>query len=498
MALPDISRLRSVDETSLRALAGRLAEVGFSTDLLTRVEPIAAGLLDPLRLCLLRDALVREGSPAAALGRLFLYADSVPRRAAEAALGESLFRIAAASGLVTEAPGGADLVQSPFHLTPLNRLYFLSDALGQGGEAVMGPGQTTLPLIRLAESLPGASVLDVGCGPGSVALFAAGRGASVLGTDINPRAVELARWNARLNGLSAEFAVGDLTAPAAGRRFDLVFSQPPFMTLPSEIPAVTYLHGGAWGDEIALRLIGQLPSVLAPGGVAAVLLDTALRPQAPFHQRVRAALRDAPLDLTVLLAKGMTLDVQAIAYAQLEDPSLGTRFAEDAVRYRRHLANLGVTAFHHGLVVLRAPEDASSGPQYSIQLIVRSLGAVRPEAIVGLRSALDLASRPDDAVLSSAVRWTDGTTWIEERPSPDPGTEPICRLRFPPGSPFLELEVPAAAFRLFEILGECRSIEEAIGRYAEACSCAPGEVKDEVLRFVREGLTRGALQPRTA
>jgi SAM-dependent methyltransferase len=497
MSLPAITRLQTLDDSCLRELSARFVEVGFTSDLLARVEPIAAGFLDPLRLCLVRDALVRDGSPGARLGRLFLYSDTVLRSEVEEALGPSLTGVAIASGLIVDAPGDdGDFVRSSFQLTPLEGLYFLSDSLGVGGEAVMGPGQTTLPLIRLAESLPGESVLDVGCGPGSVALFAARRGARVLGTDINPRAIELARWNGRLNGLTATFEVGDLTAPARGQLFDLVFSQPPFVMQPPDMDAVTYLHGGAWGDELVFRLFAQLPSILARAGMAAILLDTALRPEAPFHQRVRAALGGAPLDLVVLLAKGMTPDVQAIAYAQLEDPGLGARFAGDAVRYRRHLSRLGVTAFHHGMVLLRVPGDGAAKARYSIQLLVRSLGALRPEAVATILSALDLAAHPDDALLPCAVAWTGGTTWIEERPTPDPQLEPTCRLRFPPNSPFLELEVPAASFRLFEILGRCESIEEGVSLYAEACSCAPEEVRAEVLHFVREGLSRGALRPR--
>jgi SAM-dependent methyltransferase len=496
MSLPDTARLRALDDSCLRSLTARFVEVGFTSELLERVEPIAAGFLDPLRLCLVRDALAQDGSPGSQLGRLLLYADTVPRAAVEEALGPTLMRVLVASGLVLEVPGDPAMVRSPFQITPLEGLYLLSDSLGGGGEAVMGPGQTTLPLIRLAQSLPGESVLDVGCGPGSVALYAARRGARVLGTDINPRAIEMAQWNARLNGLTAAFEVGDLTGPARGGLYDLVFSQPPFVMQPPDMDAVTYLHGGAWGDELVFRLLAELPSILAPAGMAVVLCDTALRPEAPFHQRIRAALGRAPLDLAVLLAKGMTPDVHAIAYAQLEDPGLGARFARDAVRYRRHLSNLGVTAFHHGLILLRPAGGGAAKPSFSIQLLVRSLGSLRPEAVTTILAALDLAALPDDVLATHAVDWTPGTTWIEERPAPDPDLEPTCRLHFPPGSPFLELEVPAASFSLFEILGRCESIADGINRYADACACAPAEVRGEVLQFVREGLSRGALRPR--
>ena len=50
-------------------------------------------------------------------------------------------------------------------------------------------------------SLPaGASVLDVGCGSGALALFAATKGWRVTGCDVNPLAVAAARGNAKLHG----------------------------------------------------------------------------------------------------------------------------------------------------------------------------------------------------------------------------------------------------------------------------------------------------------
>jgi hypothetical protein len=53
-----------------------------------------------------------------------------------------------------------------------------------------------------------------------------------------------------------------------------------------------------------------------------------------------------------------------------------------------------------------------------------------------------------------------------------------------------------SSFHLFELLGRCALIDEGVNLYAEACSCAPEEVRAEVLHFVREGLSRGALRPR--
>ena len=75
------------------------------------------------------------------------------------------------------------------------------------------------------------SVLDLGCGYGPVGV-AAGRlrpGLEVVLTDVNERAVELARENLRRNGVANGVALlGGLYGPVAGRRFDVVLSNPPF------------------------------------------------------------------------------------------------------------------------------------------------------------------------------------------------------------------------------------------------------------------------------
>ncbi|MBD4601382.1 methyltransferase, partial [Xanthomonas citri pv. citri] len=66
-------------------------------------------------------------------------------------------------------------------------------------------------------------------------------------------------------------AAGDLLAPVAGERFDLVVSNPPFVITPRTDPAapvLTYRDGGREGDRIVAELIAALPDVLAEGGTA--------------------------------------------------------------------------------------------------------------------------------------------------------------------------------------------------------------------------------------
>lgn len=76
----------------------------------------------------------------------------------------------------------------------------------------------------------GAEVLDLCTGSGALAIAASLQGASrVTAVDVSRRAVAAVKLNARLNGVRVEGVRGDLFAPVAGRRFDLIVSNPPYL-----------------------------------------------------------------------------------------------------------------------------------------------------------------------------------------------------------------------------------------------------------------------------
>lgn len=62
--------------------------------------------------------------------------------------------------------------------------------------------------------VPGASVIDYGCGSGILAIAAARLGArAVAGVDIDPQAVQSSRYNAERNGVLASFSAADAARP---------------------------------------------------------------------------------------------------------------------------------------------------------------------------------------------------------------------------------------------------------------------------------------------
>jgi release factor glutamine methyltransferase len=126
--------------------------------------------------------------------------------------------------------------------------------------------------------MPGAqSVLDVGTGSGCIAVVLSTRlhKAAVTAVDISEAALVVACRNAKMHGAAIEFLQGSLLEPVAGRQFDLIVSNPPYIprsdieTLQPEVrdydPRAA-LDGGLDGLEIYRRLIPEAVAGLVCGG----------------------------------------------------------------------------------------------------------------------------------------------------------------------------------------------------------------------------------------
>jgi 16S rRNA (guanine1207-N2)-methyltransferase len=93
----------------------------------------------------------------------------------------------------------------------------------------LDPG--TALLIETLEGISAQRILDMGCGWGAIGLAAAKTQptAEVVLTDVNQRAIRLARRNLSRNGVrNADVRLGSLFEPVAGEKFDLILSHPPF------------------------------------------------------------------------------------------------------------------------------------------------------------------------------------------------------------------------------------------------------------------------------
>lgn len=145
--------------------------------------------------------------------------------------------------------------------------------------AVLIPRHDTEVLVSEAVKRAGAcrAILDIGTGSGCVAIALAHAlpEAEVSSVDISADALAVARGNAERNSVTVHFFQGSLFEPFAGRRFDMVLSNPPYIpagdlsTLQQEVRGfepMTALDGGADGLDFYRRITAEAPGYLNPGG----------------------------------------------------------------------------------------------------------------------------------------------------------------------------------------------------------------------------------------
>lgn len=117
---------------------------------------------------------------------------------------------------------------------------------------------------------PDVTALDLCTGSGLLALVAAAGGARTTAIDVSRRALASVRLNAAVNRVRVTTLRGDLFAPVAGQRFDLIVSNPPYLPDPLEaLPAggpERAWDAGVAGRAFLDRICADVGEHLTPGG----------------------------------------------------------------------------------------------------------------------------------------------------------------------------------------------------------------------------------------
>lgn len=172
--------------------------------------------------------------------------------------------------------------------------------------AVLIPRPETETLVseadRLIKPLAAPAVLDLGTGSGCIAVGIAHgkKDARVTAVDVSPDALDVARRNAEKHAVDDRIAFlqGDLFGPVpAGTTFDLVVSNPPYVT-PAELATLApdvrdheprlALDGGPDGLAFYRRIAAEVGPFLKPGGWLLVEIG------ATQDEAVRAIVAERP------------------------------------------------------------------------------------------------------------------------------------------------------------------------------------------------------------
>jgi SAM-dependent methyltransferase len=485
MPLPDVSRLADLEPRAWTALADRLRAIAINADTVRPIATAAERALDPIRRALRSYHLGKIRDASGYAMRLFIFRDAVDDAEARIALGDSISvdRLLDAGLIVREADGR---LRSPFYMNIANHLYVLCDDLTEG-DGVMGLGYTTGDLCAAAvPTRTIGSVLEVGCGAATGALLCAARAKRAVGIDIDPRAIVVARANAVLNGVTnIEFRQGDLFAPVAGEEFDLVLAQPPFVAQPPGDSAVTWMHGGARGDELPLRLLRDLPAHLAPGGRGVVLVEWPVfdrEGEAPLEARVRDVVpRD---DIGVLLVSGTStdLDEQCVGYATGRVPFLGPEVERNMIARRAHLDSMRVKELRLTVNVL---QRTTPGRAWTVRVDSHRFGKVTVSSprIDKLVAARELLASGRTKFAAARLQLPDGVRFSED----DEGV----LVELPADALIPPVRLSPHAARLVSAFGSAKTVAEAVTEFAPDVDDA---VRDEVYGGVEQALSTGVLE----
>ena len=269
-------------------------------------EAADAALRREIRLPALRSvraalAAGTDSSPVAVLTALFMLGEPVLATVLDAALPRTGAAGAAVIGLVGE-PDEAGYVRARVDLRPHEAVddageirWWVASDLGElvtgralAPDHVLGIGGAGLTLAGLTPRTRVRNALDLGCGCGIQTLYLLRHAEHVVATDISERALAFTAFNAALAGVCVmgdpdagsgggggrlELLRGSLLEPVAGRRFDLIASNPPFVLTPPAVreaglPLMEYRDAGG---PVLPELVAGLREHLEPGAAAVML-----------------------------------------------------------------------------------------------------------------------------------------------------------------------------------------------------------------------------------
>ena len=272
------------------------------------------------------------------LARLFGEGRQVARSELEACVPAELVAAIEELGL---ASGQGDRIDPVYRLANHMGIWLFHEKVSPSARCYYG--NDSFELSRMLMGAEG-NVLDLCSGVGPQALISARTAKRVTAVEIEPLAAHLFSINAALNGLAdkVEFLTGDFLEPVAGRTFDVISCNPPFLPVPPGVRYPRFAGGGADGLDFVRRLMAGLPQVLAADGrceVVGAVLGSAESPDlAAFKQMAVAS------SLGIIVDCRTREELEGKTLKQLVEIAMEDGREEEVERaFRRHFAALNAT-----------------------------------------------------------------------------------------------------------------------------------------------------------
>jgi methylase of polypeptide subunit release factors len=265
-------------------------------------------------------------------------------------------------------------------------------------DLVLGVNPATRILANCRMARPEGSFLDLGTGCGALALAVAPRVATVIATDINRRALGFARTNAMLNGVSnVSFLYGDRFEPVAGRQFNSIMSNPPFLLGPTS--GMLYTENKIDLDGFVESLARTASDYLEEDGEFQMLCEWAELESESWEARLRSWFEICRCDVHIWcgyqFSKAEYARKRAVEQGELDPDSVGGSFGHRIA----YLNERRVKSICGGLITLR--RRSGENWFWVEEMQTRPAGPIG-EALRQRYSTRDVVESKDEATILSA------------------------------------------------------------------------------------------------
>ena len=135
-------------------------------------------------------------------------------------------------------------------------------------EGVYDPAEDSWMMCKYLPNELG-SALEIGCGSGIISIHLAKKGNQVTSVDINPKAVNATKFNAKQNQVNIEVLESDMFEKVKGRKFDFIVCNPPYLPPTEDYDdqeLALAVEGGPTGSEFTLEFLSKAGKHLKKNG----------------------------------------------------------------------------------------------------------------------------------------------------------------------------------------------------------------------------------------
>ena len=296
---------------------------------------------------------VKTDSPYNILFRLFWLGRTVSETVIHKKLPGLNFEELEGIGLLVRRDG---MIWSTAKLGPYHDLLMASDFGPEinpdlSADHVLGVSAASMTLANMTVHRKVKTALDLGTGAGIQAFLAVSHADHVIGTDTNSRALDFARFNARLNEIdNVEWRQGSLYEPVAEQKFELIVSNPPFVISPES--RFIFRDTNLPGDAISEQVLCGAGERLTEGGFACILFNW-YHDETDWDSRPRSWISNTGCDGWLICFKTTDPLTYAANWLRTSVGQKSPEYGRNLDEWMAYYEQIGISRISAGAMIMR-------------------------------------------------------------------------------------------------------------------------------------------------